>query len=377
MIDRQLVIFSRGRFVQKSDGIYYYDNDANLIQELAETFSKIIVFGRLIHKFDSEYESASQYSAKLDSENICCFYFRNGAYFKNLILFIRLVFVIYKTKTFLNFGPTITSNLLNILSIFSYSVYYCGINWHRNSNRVFSLFEKLSINCASQVVTSGATLKKLFLSYGKSEVEIVRAPLKTAGHATYRSVLPGTFGFLRILSVGAISGRKNQLMLLKALLLLKKQDNKNFKATFCGQGNLEELKCTHANLISQIENNIEFKGHIKHACDLDHEYLQADVLVITSNDEGLPRVALEAMSHGLPVITTPLPAIIEDIPKNCIYDSVDFNDHVALAKCLAKASNDSIGLRQASKMGAEFYSDFYTESSAEMISRLLLNESKS
>jgi len=61
------------------------------------------------------------------------------------------------------------------------------------------------------------------------------------------------------------------------------------------------------------------RGAIKLAAETSESalyYAAADVLVCTSRIESFPRVILEAMAAGLPIITTPVFGIVEQVREN-------------------------------------------------------------
>lgn len=116
-----------------------------------------------------------------------------------------------------------------------------------------------------------------------------------------------------LLFVGRLVNNKGLDLLIKVLKLLKK-DLLNFKIAIVGKGPKEDwlkLKIKDEELI----NNIEFLDWVGNNQELASIYNQAKILLITSDNEGGPRVGLEAMACGIPVISTKV-GIMIDLIKN-------------------------------------------------------------
>jgi glycosyltransferase involved in cell wall biosynthesis len=112
-----------------------------------------------------------------------------------------------------------------------------------------------------------------------------------------------------ILYVGRLDYRKGIIDLVKASIFL---NNFDIKIYIVGKGPLKQLienYISHHNL-----KNIVLLGHLSHE-KLIELYQNASIFVFPSHYEGLPTVLLEAMSSGLPVVVTDIPAH-RDVIKN-------------------------------------------------------------
>lgn len=100
-----------------------------------------------------------------------------------------------------------------------------------------------------------------------------------------------------LLSVGELSARKNQKLVIDALQVLK---NKNISYLIVGKGDLKEEyeKAIHA---YGLENNVCLLGY---RTDVDELCKIADCFVHPSIREGLGIAPLEAMASGLPLISS-------------------------------------------------------------------------
>jgi len=102
-----------------------------------------------------------------------------------------------------------------------------------------------------------------------------------------------------ILFVGMIDSRKNPNLIIEALKYLP-----SYKATFVGRGSseyIEELKDLAVKL--KVLNRIRFTGYVPYN-DLLPYYRKAAVFVLPSLYEGFPKVVLEALACGTPVIAS-------------------------------------------------------------------------
>lgn len=104
---------------------------------------------------------------------------------------------------------------------------------------------------------------------------------------------------------------KGILNLIEAVAILK-QKKSDIRLLVIGQGpELENLKLQIKNL--KLENNVELAGWLKGSEDVAHLLNQSRVFINPSLNEGGPRVALEAMACGLPVVTTPVGLMVDII----------------------------------------------------------------
>jgi len=111
--------------------------------------------------------------------------------------------------------------------------------------------------------------------------------------------------------VGRLAEVKNPRVFLKvAAKFLEHNPRTNF--VIAGTGPLEaELRELAASL--GISDSVQFLGHIT---DRVHLYRALDVLLITSDSEGTPMTLLEAMSCGVPVVSSAVGGIPEVCQNN-------------------------------------------------------------
>lgn len=125
-----------------------------------------------------------------------------------------------------------------------------------------------------------------------------------------------------VLSVGSLDQNKNQQLLLNAFAQFPYPDS---RLIIAGTGNkLQKLRQLSKEI--GISDRTEFAGYVPHK-ELPVLYQQSDVLVVTSKYETFGIVMIEAMSSGIPVVSTPVGAaeqLLKDERLGCITDfSVD------------------------------------------------------
>lgn len=107
--------------------------------------------------------------------------------------------------------------------------------------------------------------------------------------------------------MGELSERKGIHDLLNAFSQVKSE---NSRLLIAGNGDIDSLKVLCDEI--KILNKVEFLGWINNEQKLEL-LAKTDVVILPSYAEGLPMSVLEAMSVGLPVITTPVGAVEDAI----------------------------------------------------------------
>ena len=118
-------------------------------------------------------------------------------------------------------------------------------------------------------------------------------------------------GTLRLVYVGEISKRKNQIFLVKSLLKLD-----NAVLTLVGDGDERESleKFAHDNGLSDRLKITGFTKNVKAHLE------NADVYVSASTIEGLPFNIMEAMSAKMPIVASNVKGQKDLLPSDCLYE---------------------------------------------------------
>jgi len=162
-------------------------------------------------------------------------------------------------------------------------------------------------------------------------------------------------------------GQKNVKLLLDSLAGLKS----DWHLTVFGDG--ADLKhCQNYAEKLEISDQISWNGFVKHPW---RQVNKATALLLASNYEGFPMVVLEAMSFGLPVVTTNCPTGPSDIVKN------DQNGYLvplgsigAYTQALEQVSQHSFDVSDVQESIGAFYLASYTKRMTMTLSKILRKE---
>jgi glycosyltransferase involved in cell wall biosynthesis len=166
--------------------------------------------------------------------------------------------------------------------------------------------------------------------------------------------------------VGRIFPIKNHHLFLDAAARIAAEE-KTARFVIVGDGVLRKQMEEHANRLG-IADRVIFTGWRR---DLPRIYADLDVLVVSSNNEGTPVSAIEAMASGCPVVATRvggLPDLIEDGETGCL---VPQRDADALATAVLRLLRDRATARRIGQAArAKVAERFTTERLVADIERL-------
>jgi glycosyltransferase involved in cell wall biosynthesis len=155
-----------------------------------------------------------------------------------------------------------------------------------------------------------------------------------------------------MLNVGRLNGVKNQALLLKALTRLN-LGGEAWHAVLVGTGPHEGA------LRAQVRDNnlghrVMFAGQLPHGPELWRQYDSADVFVLSSVSEGTPKVLLEAMARGTPVVASAVsgvPSAVVDEQRGLLFAS---NDVDGLVSALRRMRDDGKLRAKCQSQGNDF-----------------------
>ncbi|GAB4279695.1 MAG: hypothetical protein Kow0080_32100 [Candidatus Promineifilaceae bacterium] len=157
--------------------------------------------------------------------------------------------------------------------------------------------------------------RSLTLAYGSALAEKLRRGGCRQVRVTFTSLLKESDlkspqskhkkpnGAYHFLYVGRLSPEKGIHYLLEAATLLA-QEGYHLIVHLVGSGPQEDALIRMAQTLAPSQLQIKFWGYLPHGPELDKIWRQADCFVLPSISEGIPKVLLEAMGRGVPVIAT-------------------------------------------------------------------------
>ena len=172
-------------------------------------------------------------------------------------------------------------------------------------------------------------------------------------------------GLINIVTVARLHNQKNPHRLLETALLAKKEGLK-LKFHWLGNGPLRDEMETLTNE-NHLTEWIEFYGFK----DNPYPYIsQADMMVLPSDAEGFGLVLCEAMSLGIPVISTPT-AGPKEILENDRYGLITDFSPQSILEAVKRIINDRELKNQLIEAGKKRVEQFSVENAMEQFYRLI------
>ena len=119
----------------------------------------------------------------------------------------------------------------------------------------------------------------------------------------------------KFLAIGRFSPLHKGFDLLIQAFALFARNNNEWTLDIVGEGEEEE---SYRNLITELQLEKRLSIH-PFTNNIQEYYSEAQVYILSSRWEGMPLVLMEAMSHGLPIVTSDLPVCKEIMGDFAIY----------------------------------------------------------
>ncbi len=344
----EALVVSESRFLQASSGAVYALNpilDYNYWSYYLDVFSHIVVTGR-IEDSDSpatgELRLATGPNVSfigLPSWNGAAGYYLNVGKIKSILLSGL------ESRAVCMRGPSLVSALLNNQLQKTgrpFGMEIVGDPWEtlsRKSGKTllwplarYKTRKDLEKLCQEADATAYVTEKALQKRYPPApntfttffsdvilnDADFVSVPKKYSG------------GPFKIIHVGTMRTLyKAQDTILKTLRIIVTQYPQT-QLTFVGDGIYKET-LTRLTADLDLTPNVCFKGMLPGPAAVRDELDQADLFILPSLTEGLPKALIEAMARGLPAIGSKVGGIPELLPDDCL---VPPGDADALAKSI-------------------------------------------
>lgn len=198
--------------------------------------------------------------------------------------------------------------------------------------RLLRAIRRRSVACVTLAPSLAEGLQKLGV-----EAEVIWNPVRLRQEP--RASRPDD-GSLRLLFVGTFGARKGCPELLQALARVRERGmDVTLRLVGKEEHHGEESELRDLVRVLGLEGTVMFDGVIS-PDRLPAIYASADVFVLPSKREGLPVALLEAMSAGLPPLTTPvggIPDLVQDDVSGIVVRPGDVDD---LAVALSRLSTE-------------------------------------
>lgn len=204
----------------------------------------------------------------------------------------------------------------------------------------------LQLNAADGIITMSEASRRRLIELGLDSAKVHSIPygIDVPDSPVVRKQGP----VFKCLAVGRMVAKKSPLLLLESF--------RQAIAIFPGMhldyvGSGELLPCVKQFVSDhQLDKHVTLHGSLPNATIL-HMMDKADIFLqhsrtdpVTGDEEGLPVAILEAMGHGLPVISTRHAGIPEAVVEGVTGLLVDEGDTGGMAECLVQLASDA-GLR--------------------------------
>jgi glycosyltransferase involved in cell wall biosynthesis len=326
-IDKTLVVFPEGPVGFDGKSFRYSKGERLYLDRLAKTFKEIVIVSLVLREGDAYYESVLH--SAFESSNLRVVELprgRKGASVAGKAWhFAKIFFVMarqaVKGDVFYLFLPSYPSAMAWLWArlLRKEHIVYGADDWvqaspgmfkwpHLLDSRFYRLYcslnwsmEKAIVSTALFAVAAGGQLVEKYKKFG-----VPALPTTPRMVISEEDIFPRTDTcggeFIRLVNVGSLNHDKAQHLLIEAFASLAPR-HPRLRLTIAGSGErMDELVALTKSL--GISDVVEFTGYIEDTETLYDIYRESDIFVLSSVSEGFPRVLYEAMTLGLPIITT-------------------------------------------------------------------------
>lgn len=188
-------------------------------------------------------------------------------------------------------------------------------------------------------------LRRTALSYGVSDVELSDQAFATVAHQ------PPVLGQpLKLIMVGSLAQLYKAPDVLIAAMVDCRKRGMDLRLEILGDGMYRAELMTLAHMLG-VTDIVHFAGHLASGAAVRARLDAADLFVLPSRTEGLPRAIIEAMARGLPCLGSSVGGIPELLQPDAL---VRPGDAHALADLIYARGNDRAWLAHAAVRNLEF-----------------------
>ena len=176
--------------------------------------------------------------------------------------------------------------------------------FYNSANKLQKLIIRNTFNCSNGIICLSKSWENIYSTISETKTYVVNNTVPQPSSNPY-NIKSKSITFM-----GFVGDRKGIFDLLKAIVNLDVLID--YQLEICGSG--EEKKLYNKIKEFNLEEHITFHGWIGEK-EKDKILRRTNIFILPSYNEGLPMVLLEAMSYGIPVISTPVGGIPELVEK--------------------------------------------------------------
>ena len=222
-------------------------------------------------------------------------------------------------------------------------------------DRVRRLIQRALLSKADLVLAvSESTKQQLVEGVGLLETSVAVAPTGVPNSFFEIAQRPFADKRIRLLFLGNLSREKNPMAAVELANRLSRTIP--FQLRFVGEGPLQgQLQSRVAYL--NVESDVMFAGSVE---DVGPHLAWADLLILTSETEGLPGVVLEAAAAGVPSIAFDVGGAAETIQPGITGELVPAGDIEAFHSVVVRIANDRKSLIEMGQRAKGFVAEQYS-----------------
>jgi len=371
---KQLVVVLNGRITVQDNKLCIHRSYERFIVELLDYFDKIIMAQFVIHS--SVYSFSDWCLSDLSNLTI-----------RDVSILQSHKSIIHKMLNYLA-APFKISNIVqserffyicipgHVSSIFitfcllfrkKYALYVRG-DWLRGRHRIIEQLYGLLFSNARFILVTGEEYRQKIKPWNKNTenvipmIELKREDMCHRGSYACKKRV-------NLLFLSRIEKAKGVFDALEAFEALRKKNNK-LHLTIAGDGP-DFAQCKALSKTKGLAKSVSLIGLIQNKDNLNEIYNKADIFIFPSHHEGFPRVLYEAMTFGLPIVTTFVGAIglVMEDGLNCLRvkkgDVVDLENKIWQLICDEKL-REKIG-RGATNTMIRLFGEFETSSHGKQV----------
>jgi glycosyltransferase involved in cell wall biosynthesis len=175
---------------------------------------------------------------------------------------------------------------------------------------------------------------------------------------------------LELLTVGRIEPEKNPMLLLETMRRLEAEEPGRYRLTWVGRGPLEEEVHRRAEQLD-VHERIQFLGYVTFGQELLDLYRRAHVFVHVSLSEGVPKVLIEALASGTPIVATDVGGVAAVLDGGRTGLLVPPDDLDALVAAVRRLAGDAALRGRLVERGLELAADLTLEAQAAAVARFI------